>query len=78
MVLEGRFQGQKFSQSFGVEVKEDGELAPRLGRDGGGAVAGLNDPWVDDLVTAYCQEFNIASRAASFLILENEATVQAF
>src|SRR5262249_24348268 len=27
----------------------------------------------DPLVTAYCQQFNIASRAASFLLLENEA-----
>ena len=25
------------------------------------------------LVTAYCQEFGVASRAASFLVLENEA-----
>jgi len=79
VLLEGRFQGQKFSQSFAVEVKDDGELAAR----GWGEVAvaqllALNDPWVDDLVTAYAQQFNIASRAASFLILENDAEYKRF
>jgi hypothetical protein len=33
----------------------------------------LHDPGLDVLVTAYCQEFGIASRQASFLVLENEA-----
>ena len=75
---KGSFQGQKFSQSFAVEVKDDGELAARgWGEVAVASLLALNDPWVEDLVTAYCQEFNIASRAASFLVLENEARVQA-
>src|SRR5262249_54871715 len=31
----------------------------------------LNDPTLDSLVTAYCQQFGIGSRVASFLVLEN-------
>jgi hypothetical protein len=38
----------------------------------------LNDPWVEGLVTAYCQRFNIGSKAASFLILETEADYKRF
>jgi tetratricopeptide (TPR) repeat protein len=33
----------------------------------------LNDPKLDSLVTAYCQQFGIGSRVASFLVLENPA-----
>jgi hypothetical protein len=74
IVLEGTFQGEKVTQEFPVEVNDAGELAPR----GWGEVAvanllALHDPGRDPLVTAYCQRFNIASRAASFLVLENEA-----
>jgi hypothetical protein len=31
----------------------------------------LNDPKFDGLVTAYCQQFGIGSKFASFLVLEN-------
>ncbi len=79
IVVEGRFSGQKFSQSFNVEVKEDGELAGRAwGEVAVASLLALNDPWMDDLVTAYCQEFNIASRSASFLVLENDAEYKRF
>ena len=30
------------------------------------------DPKLDSLVTAYCQQFGIGSRVASFLVLENQ------
>ena len=33
----------------------------------------LHDDNYDALVTAYCQQFGIVSRVASFLVLENEA-----
>jgi tetratricopeptide (TPR) repeat protein len=33
----------------------------------------LNDPKLDSVVTAYCQQYGIGSRVASFLVLENEA-----
>src|SRR5262249_60671180 len=38
----------------------------------------LNDPSLDSLVTAYCQEFNIVGRTASFLVLENDADYKRF
>jgi hypothetical protein len=79
VVVEGRFQGQKFSQSFSVEVKGEGELAARgWGEIAVASLLSLNDPWTESLVTAYCQEFNIASRAASFLILERDADYRRF
>jgi hypothetical protein len=73
VVLEGTFQGEKVTRAFPLVVQDGGELAAR----GWGevAVAGLlalHDPRLDGLVTAYCQEFSIASRAASFLVLEND------
>ena len=72
--IEGQFQGQKFSQTFALDVRTDGELAARAwGEVAVASLLSLNDPWMQDLVTAYCQEFNIASRAASYLVLENDA-----
>jgi hypothetical protein len=77
--VEGRFQGQKFAQSFNVEVREDGELAPRSwGEVAVESLLSLNEPWVEGLVTAYCQEFNIGSRAASFLVLESKQDYERF
>ena len=32
----------------------------------------LHDDFLDSLVTAYCQQFGIGSRVASFLVLEND------
>jgi hypothetical protein len=79
IVVEGQFQGQKYAKSFDVEIKEDGDLAGRAwGEVAVASLLALNDPWMDDLVTAYCQEFNIASRSASFLVLENEAEYKRF
>ncbi len=79
LVLEGTFQGKKYSQSFPVEIRADGELAPRgWGEVAVASLLALNDPWLEGLVTAYCQEFNIASRSASFLVLENEAEYKRF
>ena len=42
------------------------------------SLLGLNDPKFDGLVTAYCQQFGIGSRVASFLVLENEADYKRF
>src|SRR2546423_13335045 len=50
------------------------ELAPRgWGEIVVASLLAVNDPKLDPLVTAYCQQFGIASRVASFLVLENEA-----
>jgi tetratricopeptide (TPR) repeat protein len=38
----------------------------------------LHDDTLDGLVTAYCQQFGIVSRVASFLVLENEADYKRF
>ena len=51
-----------------------GELAPRAwGEIAVASLLALNDPKLDKLVTAYCQQFGIVSRVASFLVLENDA-----
>jgi tetratricopeptide (TPR) repeat protein len=73
VVVEGKFAGQNVAEEFPLEVRDGGELAAR----GWGEVAvtsllALHDPKLDPLVTAYCQQFGIASRAASFLVLEND------
>ncbi len=73
VVIEGRFMGQPFAEEFPVEVGDGGELAPRAW--GELAVAGLlalNDARLEPLATAYCQQFGVVSRVASFLVLEND------
>jgi hypothetical protein len=74
LVIEGVFQGQKIVQEYPLEITGAGELAPRGWAEV--AVASLltlNDPELDPLIVAHCQEFGIACRLASFLVLENEA-----
>src|SRR5207249_372659 len=73
-VVEGSFRGKKVVEEFPLEVTSAGELAPRAwGEVAVASLLALNDPKLDELVTAYCQQFGIASRAASFLVLENDA-----
>jgi tetratricopeptide (TPR) repeat protein len=74
VTLEGQFLGQPYAQEYVVASGGAGELAPR----GWAEIAvsellALNDPKLDGLVTAYCQQFGIGSRVASFLVLENDA-----
>jgi hypothetical protein len=79
LVVEGTFAGERFVQEYPVEVKDGGELAPRGWAEVAVAsLLALNDPKLDSLVTAYCQQFNIGSRVASFLVLENEADYKRF
>jgi tetratricopeptide (TPR) repeat protein len=79
IVVEGTFNGQKFAQEYSVEAKSDGELAPRgWGEIAVASLLALNDPKLEGLVTAYCQQFGIGSRAASFLILENDNDYKRF
>jgi tetratricopeptide (TPR) repeat protein len=79
LLVEGTFAGQPFAQEYPVEVKDGGELAPRGWAEVAVAsLLALNDPKLDSLVTAYCQQFNIGSRVASFLVLENEADYKRF
>jgi tetratricopeptide (TPR) repeat protein len=74
MVVEGMFAGQKFAEEYPVELANSGELAARGWAEVAVAsLLALNDPKLDSLVTAYCQQFGIASRVASFLVLENAA-----
>jgi hypothetical protein len=79
VVVEGEFAGQKMVQEFPVDVRSGSELAPRAWAEV--AVASLlapHDNNLDGLVTAYCQQFGIVSRVASFLVLENEADYKRF
>jgi von Willebrand factor type A domain len=79
VLVEGDFQGKEFKQAFDVDITTAGELAPRgWGEVAVASLLSLNDPWTERLITAYCQEFNIASRTASFLVLENEADYKRF
>jgi hypothetical protein len=74
LVLEGSFLGKRQKLEYPLEAGGRAELAPRGWAEV--AVASLlavNDPKLDPLVTAYCQQFGIGSRVASFLVLENEA-----
>ncbi len=74
LVLEGTFLGEKHAEEMSFEVKTGSELSAR----GWAEIAvsellALNDPGLDNLITAYCQQFGIGSKVASFLVLENEA-----
>jgi hypothetical protein len=74
LIVEGRFLGEKMVREYAVEATPASELAARAWAEV--AVASLlavNDSKLDSVVTAYCQQFGIASRVASFLVLENEA-----
>ncbi|MBI1917522.1 MAG: hypothetical protein HYS12_22720 [Planctomycetes bacterium] len=73
LVVEGTFLGKKYAQEYPIDVGGDSELAPRgWGEIAVASLLALNDPGLDGLVTAYCQEFGIGSRVASFLVLEND------
>jgi tetratricopeptide (TPR) repeat protein len=70
--LEGTFQGKRKTLKYPLEITGNGELAPRGWAEiAVASLLALNDPKLDDLVTAYCQQFGIGSRVASFLVLEN-------
>jgi len=79
LIIEGTFAGERFVQEYPIDVMEGGDLAPRGWAEiAVGSLLALNDPKLDSLVTAYCQQFNIGSRVASFLVLENEADYKRF
>src|SRR5262249_31891205 len=79
LVVEGTYLGKKLVQEYPVEITGTGELAPRgWGEIAVASLLSLNDAKHDNLVTAYCQQFGIGSRTASFLILENENQYKPF
>jgi hypothetical protein len=79
VVVEGTFLGQKWAQKYPVEITGYSELAPRAwGELAVASLLALNDPKLDGLATAYCQQFGIGSRLASFLVLENDADYKRF
>jgi tetratricopeptide (TPR) repeat protein len=72
LVLEGTYQGKPLTRKYPVEFRDAGELAPRGWAEVAVAsLLSLNDSKLDSLITAYCQQFGIGSKVASFLILEN-------
>src|SRR5262249_17720866 len=74
LVVEGTFEGKKVVEEYPVEITGSGELAPRGWAEiAVAALLELNDAKLDSVITAYCQQFGIGSRVASFLVLENEA-----
>jgi tetratricopeptide (TPR) repeat protein len=79
IVVEGTFLGNKVVQTYPVEIAEVGELAPRGWAEiAVASLLALNEPRYDGLVTAYCQQFGIGSRVASFLVLENDNDYKRF
>jgi tetratricopeptide (TPR) repeat protein len=79
LVVEGTYLGKKLVQEYPLEITGTGELAARgWGEVAVASLLSLNDPKHDNLVTAYCQQFGIGSRVASFLILENENEYKRF
>jgi hypothetical protein len=78
-MVEGTFHGQKYAEEFPLEVGSTSELAPRAWAEVAVvSLQSLNDPKLDGLVTAYCQQFGIVGKTASFLILENDADYKRF
>jgi tetratricopeptide (TPR) repeat protein len=74
LVLTGSFQGKPQTFEYPLTLTTADELAPRGWAEVAVAnLLALNDPKFDTLITAYCQQFGIASPTASFLVLENEA-----
>src|SRR5262249_27824883 len=64
---------------FPIEVNSGSELAPRAWAEVAVAsLLALNDPKLETLVTAYCQQFGIVGRTASFLVLENDNDYKRF
>src|SRR5262249_1810956 len=79
LVVEGTFQGRKWAEEYPLDINGFSELAPRgWGEIAVASLLGLHNPKLDGLVTAYCQQFGIGSRVASFLVLENEADYKRF
>jgi tetratricopeptide (TPR) repeat protein len=79
LVLEGEFLGQKVAHELPLEVRSTSELAPRAWAEVAVAsLLALHDSDLDTVVTAYCQQFGIVSRVASFLVLENENDYKRF
>jgi hypothetical protein len=78
-LVEGTFRGKKYAEEFPIEVGSTSELAPRAWAEVAVAsLQSLNDSKLDGLVTAYCQQFGIVGKTASFLILENDADYKRF
>ncbi len=74
LVVEGKYLGQKHVEEYTVELTPGSDLAARAwGEVAVASLLAVNDPKLDPLVTAYCQQFGIGSRVASFLVLENDA-----
>jgi tetratricopeptide (TPR) repeat protein len=74
IIVEGTFLGERIVQEFPVEIGRGDELAARgWGEVAVASLLAVNDSKLDSLVTAYCQQFGIGSRVASFLVLENPA-----
>jgi hypothetical protein len=74
VMLQGTFAGKPYAFEAPVVADGTGELAPRgWGEIAVASLLALNEPKLEPLAVAYCQQFGIGSRVASFLVLENDA-----
>lgn len=79
VIVEGTYLGQKVVQDYPVEVTGVSELAPRGWAEiAVASLLALNEPKLEPLAVAYCQQFGIAGRVASFLVLENDSLYKRF
>ncbi len=74
LIVEGKYLGKKHVEEYPLEFTHGSELAARAwGEVAVASLLAVNDPKLDPLVTAYCQQFGVGSRVASFLVLENDS-----
>jgi hypothetical protein len=79
IVVEGTYLGKKVVQDYPVVASGMSELAARGWAEiAVASLLALNDPKLEPLAVAYCQQFGIASRVASFLVLENDTDYKRF
>ncbi len=77
--LAGMYKGREVRFSFPLTVDDKSELVPRAwGEIAVASLVALNNPELEELITAYCQHFSIGSKVASFLILETEQDYKRF
>ncbi len=73
ITLKGSFQGRPISLPYTLDVKTQGDLAPRAWAEIAIAqLAELDDPKLTDLIVAYAQHFHIPNAHCSLLVLETD------
>ncbi|MEZ5988944.1 MAG: VIT domain-containing protein [Planctomycetota bacterium] len=79
LTLHGRYGTEPMACAFDLALDGSSELAGRAWAELAVAqLLELHDPAVDDLAVAYAQQFGLATRETSFLVLETDADYERF